>query len=381
MCAVKERKTYARCQACVKGALARKAPPRMCAVVCVCTHVHVRGCGCMCVWRVGQAAPCTPAGMAPCCGTCVFVFVWRAARAACRAHTPYTCVIVWDCVCMWLWLVQWRSPLPPAAALPPPPMAFRGTRALSAQSRGALTADSWPAGVVTIPSVCGTPPAGPARPHWRWAGGRGGGTARQRRDTASSCTAGEHENGPLHVRCGVCMHTRARARLWVNVVVACGPGGCTPAGMAPCCGTCVFVFFWRAARAACRAHTPYTCGTVWDCVCMWLWLVQWRSPLPPAAALPPPPSAFRVTRALSGQSRGALTADSWPAGVRTRPSVCGTPPAGRARPHWRWAGGRGEPPGRGVTQPPAARPARMCAGHCVCAVVCVCTHVHARVCG
>ncbi len=95
----------------------------------------------------------------------------------------------------------------------------------------------------------------------------------------------------------------------------------------------------------------------------------------------PPPSAFRGTWTVSSQSRGALTADSWPAGVMTTPSVCGTPPAGRARPHWRWAGAREGPPGRGVTQPPVARPACMNTGHCVCAVLCVCTHIHVSVCG
>jgi hypothetical protein len=136
----------------------------MCAEVCVCTHEHVRVCGCMCVWRVGQAG--------------AHLRVWR--HVVERVYLcvygvplvprvvytpPFTCVTVWDCVCMCLWLVQWRSPLPPAAALPPLPLAFRGTRALSTQSRGALTADSWPAGVRTRPFVCGTPPAGRARPH------------------------------------------------------------------------------------------------------------------------------------------------------------------------------------------------------------------------
>jgi hypothetical protein len=174
------------------------------------------------------------------------------------------------------------------------------------------------------------------------------------------------------------MSTRTRARVgvcargvWARQVCTCGYGVMV-------CNVCICVCTaCHSCRVSCTlSHTHVCmCVTVWICGCG-----SCSGAHPSLLPLPcrPPPSAFRGTRGLSDQSRGALTADSWPAGVVTTPSVCGTPPAGRARPHWRWAGGREDPPGRSVTQPPAARTACMRTGHCVCAVVCVCTHVHVR---
>jgi hypothetical protein len=60
------------------------------------------------------------------------------------------------------------APLP---LLSLPRTACRGTRALSRQSPGAPTAGSWPAGVTTIPSECGTQPAARVWQHCRWAEG------------------------------------------------------------------------------------------------------------------------------------------------------------------------------------------------------------------
>jgi hypothetical protein len=257
-----------------------------------------------------------------------------------------------------------------------PPSAFRGTRALSTPSRGALSADSWPAGVTTIPSVCGTPPAGRARPYWRWAVGRKGPPGRGVTQPPAACTASSVRDTAFVLWC---VYAHIQVRVGVYVRVACGPGGSAPVGTASCCETCVFVWVRHAARAACRVYIPkWLCVCVTGCVCG---CGSFGGAHPSLLPLPcrPPPSAFRGTPTLSDQSSGALTADSWPAGVTTIPSVCGTPPAGRARPYWRWAGGREGPPGRGVTQPPAARTVRIRTGHWVCAAVCVCTHVHVRV--
>ncbi len=67
-----------------------------------------------------------------------------------------------------------------------------------------------------------------------------------------------------HCVCAVeCVCTHIHVRVWVYVRVACGPGGCTPAGTASGWGTCVYVCVWRAARAACRVHTP---NHMYDCV-------------------------------------------------------------------------------------------------------------------
>ncbi len=125
--------------------------------------------------------------------------------------------------------------------------------------------------------------------HGHTGGGRvGGGSARQGRDTASSCTSGKHEHGPLRVCYGVCMHTRARARLWVNMLVACGPGGCTPAGMAPCRETCVCVCTaCRSCRVSC---TPpiHMC----DCVglCVYVVVARVVALTPPSRCCPAAPA-------------------------------------------------------------------------------------------
>jgi hypothetical protein len=150
----------------------------------------------------------------------------------------------------------------------PPPSAFRGTRTLSPQLRGALTADSWPAGALTTPSVCGMPPAGRARPHWRWAGGREGPPGRGVTQPPASHMACMRTG---HCVCAVvCLCTHIHVRVWVYVRVAYGQGGCAPAGTASGCETCVYVCIRRAARAACHLQPPITCVTVSDCVCMWL---------------------------------------------------------------------------------------------------------------
>ncbi len=79
----------------------------------------------MCVWRVGRADARLRVRRQGVQRVYMCVYgVPLVPRVVCTP--PTTCVTVCDCGYMWLWLVKWRSPFPPAAALPPPALRLQG---------------------------------------------------------------------------------------------------------------------------------------------------------------------------------------------------------------------------------------------------------------
>ncbi len=218
-------------------------------------YAHTYACGCICVWRVGRACARLGVRRQGVQRVCMCVYcVPLVPRVVCTP--PTICVTFCDSVYMWLWLVV-RSPLPPAAALPPPALRLQG-------HSGTVTSVAWSPDGEQLASGSGDytlrvwdAASGTCTATLR-VGGRAGRSARQGRDAASSCASGVHEYGPLRLCYGVCMHTPSRARVgvcacgvWAGRVRARGYG-------VRVCNVCVCVCMaCRWCRVSCAHPQPH----------------------------------------------------------------------------------------------------------------------------